>query len=69
MAAIIRTATETLLSCMEDFGESEPKECMVIYTNENGDMCFSSTTDSLVIKLGLLELSKQYILKKIAEDV
>ena len=56
-----RSATETLVAVMEDFGEIEPKEVLVIYTNESGDICWSTTTDSLVVKLGLLEACKQCI--------
>lgn len=57
-----RTATETLVSVMEDFGDAEPKECIVIYTNEAGDLCWSTTSDSMTIKLGLLEACKQFII-------
>lgn len=53
-----RTATATLMEVLEDFGDSEPKECIVVYTNSNGELCWSSTTDSVVIKIGLLEAAK-----------
>ena len=32
----MRSPTETLVACMEDFGESEPDRCLVIYTNADG---------------------------------
>ena len=48
---------------MEDFGQSEPKECLVIYTNESGDLCWSCSSDSMTTKLGLLEACKQFIIK------
>lgn len=63
--AQIRTATETLVACMEEFGVSEPKDCLVIYTNEAGDLCWSTTTDSTVVKFGLLEACKQFMIANI----
>lgn len=65
MSDVSRTPTQTLLEVMEDFGVSEPKECIVIYTNEAGDFAWSSSTDSLVIKLGLVEAAKQFIASKL----
>ena len=60
-----RTATETLVTVMEEFGECEPKDCIVIYTNANGDLCWSSTSDSQVVKFGLLEACKQFMIARI----
>lgn len=53
---------------MEDFGETEPKECIVIYTNEDGDLCWSCTSDSRVVKLGLIEACKQYIISGLQKE-
>ena len=36
-----RSPTETLVRCLEDFGESEPTKCIVIYLNVDGDLCWS----------------------------
>jgi hypothetical protein len=58
-----RTASEALIHVMEDFGESEPKDVLVIYTNQAGDLCWSSSTDSQTIKFGLLEMCKQSMIK------
>lgn len=60
-----RTPTETLVSVMEEFGVCEPKECLVIYTNADGDLCWASTSDSQVVKFGLLEACKQYMITRI----
>lgn len=60
-----RTASETLVAAMEDFGESEPKDCLIIYTNDVGELCWSASTDSVVVKLGLLEACKQFMIKKL----
>ena len=51
----MRTATETLMEAMNQFGDSEPKECLIIWTDENGDISWSSTTGSLVLKKGLVD--------------
>ena len=58
-----RTPTETLIKCMEDFGEDEPENLMVIYTTKGGDLAWSSTTDSISMKIGMLEFAKACILK------
>ncbi|HEX5234149.1 MAG TPA: hypothetical protein VFW25_02335 [Silvibacterium sp.] len=56
-----RSSTDTLMSVMETFGQSEPNECIVVWTNEDGDICCSATTDSRSVKLGMLEMMKQLI--------
>ena len=66
--AATRTATQTLITALEYFGEDEPKECLVIYTSESGDLCWSCTTGSRVVKLGLLEACKQSIISKWSKD-
>lgn len=60
-----RTATETLVAVMEEFGQSEPKDVLVIYTNEAGELCWSCSTDAVSVKLGLLEACKQFIILKL----
>ena len=60
-----RTPTETLLSAMEEFGQCEPKDCLVIYTNEGGDLVWLCSSDQISTKLGLIEACKYFILKKI----
>jgi hypothetical protein len=37
-----RGPTETLVSCLEEFGESEPERVLVIWVNEAGDLCWST---------------------------
>jgi hypothetical protein len=50
---ITRTPTETLMSAMEQFSEAEPKDCLIIWTDEAGDVCWSSSTDALTARIGL----------------
>ena len=60
-----QSATDTLVNAMEEFGRAEPKECMIIWTDSEGDICWSSTTDALTVKLGMIELVKAMIIKGI----
>lgn len=64
---MIRSATDTLVNAMEEFGRAEPNECMIIWTDQSGDICWSTTTDSPVTKLGMLEMVKTMITNKIGE--
>lgn len=50
---------------MEEFGRAEPLDCMIIWTDQSGDICWSSTTDSRVIRLGMIEMVKTLIIKGI----
>lgn len=61
MAETRRTPTETLVSVMEELGESEAKELIVVYTNQNGELCWSCTTDAITVKLGLIEAARTAI--------
>lgn len=60
-----RTATQTVLSAMETFGEVEPKDCIIIWTDESGDICWACTTDSQVVRLGMIEFMKAILVKKV----
>jgi hypothetical protein len=60
-----RTPTGTLMRCLEDFGESEPARVLVIYTNEAGDLCYSSSGPfSYTHIIGMLECVKAQVLEK-----
>ena len=37
----VRSPTETLVKCLEEFGESEPTKAIVLWTNTDGDICWS----------------------------
>jgi hypothetical protein len=41
---------------------------MVIWTDQKGGLNWSTTTDSLVVKVGMLELTKQYIAQRLPQD-
>lgn len=56
-----RTPTQTLVDCMESFGEDDPQDLLIVYTTKSGDFCMSCTTDRLTTKLGLLEFAKAFV--------
>jgi hypothetical protein len=62
---MIRTATQTLMDAMEEFGCAEPNDCMIIWTDSQGDICWSTTSDALTVKLGMIETVKAMIIKGI----
>lgn len=62
-----RTPTDTLMTAMEEFGRAEPLDCMIIWTDQSGDICWSSTTDSRVTRLGMIEMVKTLIVKGIED--
>ena len=64
----VRTPTETLVKCMEDFGESEPTKCIVIYLNVGGDICWSTSGPyNFTQIIGMLECVKAKVMEKFLE--
>ncbi len=62
-----RTPTETLMRCLEEFGECEAVNCMVIWTDVAGDIAWSSSTDSQVSRFGMVEFVKQILIKNMGD--
>ena len=56
-----RTPTETLVSALEEFGQDEPRECIVISATQSGDLVMNASTDCLSTKLGLVETAAEHI--------
>jgi len=50
---------------MEDFGRCEPTDALVIYINESGQICWNTSNKSLVVSLGMIELTKHHMLAKV----
>jgi len=63
-----RTPTELVMHVLEDFGECEAKEAIVIWTDRSGGLNWSATTDSLTARIGMIELTKAYMLRRLPED-
>lgn len=59
------TPTQLLVSCLEDFGTSEPTTVLVIYINEKGELCWQSTPAHLAVRVGMVEMCKHFLLSKI----
>jgi hypothetical protein len=63
-----RTPSETLIAALEDFGESEPQMCVIIWTSDNGDINWSTSTRNRSPIVGMLETVKHLILKRMEDD-
>lgn len=59
---IPQTATEILMTCLEDFGEDEPENVIVVWNTKSGDMAWLSNIRFTSAKVGLLELAKSHVL-------
>ncbi len=58
------TPSELLMECLERFGACEPLQALVIYTDEAGNICWNSTTTSRSQQIGMLELTRWFILEE-----
>jgi hypothetical protein len=64
-----RSPTETLVWCLEDFGNAEPQRALVIWTNAAGDLCWSSSGPyNFTHIIGMLECVKAKVLAKFVAD-
>jgi hypothetical protein len=54
--AKVRTPSETLLECLEKFGEAEPDRAIVVWTDETGDLCWATSGQrSYTVMIGILK--------------
>jgi hypothetical protein len=51
-----------------DTEKGQIEEMIVVYSHKSEGLVFRCTTDKQHIQVGMLEFSKQYILKNIGED-
>ena len=58
------TPTEVLIRCMEDFGNDEPEQVVVIYRTKKGDLAWSSA-----YFLGMLRMTEFYFLENRRKEV
>lgn len=64
----IRTPTDTLMKCMEEFGDAEPQRVIVVWTNDAGDLCWSvSGPYNFTHIIGMLECAKAKVMEKFIE--
>ena len=65
---VSRSPTETLIHCLEDFGETEPHCVLVIWKNKD-DLCWSRDSNlSLSEAVGMLECIKTSFLESWQEQ-
>ena len=62
-----RTASELLIHCLEDFGNDEPEHALVIYTTKSGDIAWSSTSTHVSQRLGMVEMVRTLMKKKLTD--
>ena len=63
-----RTPTDTLVAAMEN--AETAKQLIVIMTSEDGHILTLGTTDQRVVRLGLIEAAKQWMIADmVAESV
>lgn len=62
-----RTPTDTLMEAMQSFSEDEPKEVIIIYTMQTGDLIWHSSTNTTSTKVGMLETAKFWVLENMRE--
>lgn len=58
--AASKTPTDTLVEAMDQASES--KECMVILTTADGHLLTLCTSEQRVVRMGLLETAKQWMI-------
>lgn len=64
-----RTPTQTLVHVMEDFGRSEPNNCIVIYVNKEGEISWSKSWPlGMSESIGMLEAVKHVMLQQFCSE-
>jgi len=58
------TPSEVLMKCLEDFGQDEPEEVVVVYRTSGGELVWASNALSHTHFMGLLEMAKFWYLEK-----
>ena len=61
-----RSPTDTLVAAMEEAGSA--RELLVIMTTEDGHILTLATSDQRVIRMGLIETAKQWIIADMVSD-
>lgn len=61
----VRTPSETLLECLEQFGDAEPDRAMVVWTDEAGDLCWATSGQrSYTVMIGMLKCVEAVLMAK-----
>ena len=63
-----RSPSETLMTCLEEFGKAEPTRGMGIWTDETGDLCWSTSSPRVLSQMiGMLECAKAALTREVLE--
>jgi len=54
-----RSPTETLVYAMEEFGKSEPLDCLVAWLDDDGNLCWSQSTRSRTFLIGMVDVIRE----------
>ena len=52
------TATEVVIKTLETFGESEPEDVLVLFTNADGNLVWRSNIASVSMRIGMLRVAE-----------
>lgn len=63
-----RSPTETLMHVMEEFGKSEPIDCLVIWIDQGGDVAWSQSTRSRAIMIGMVDMVREITMHGICKE-
>ena len=58
-----KTPSEMVIECLDDFSASEPKDLIIVFSNDEGELIWA-TNLSETRAIGLLECAKHWILKQ-----
>ena len=64
--AITRTPTETLIVAMEEADGT--RDCLIIMTHEDGSILTIASSPSRIVRLGLIETAKAWMLADMAVE-
>lgn len=61
-----RSVTDTLIDAMEEADGA--MQCIVIMLNDKGEIFWSTSTDSLSVRFGMLETMKHYLIAEMHQE-
>jgi hypothetical protein len=63
-----RTPSATLMKAMEEFGKSEPIDCLVVWIDESGEIAWSQSTRSRAILIGMLDMVREMTMHDLCKE-
>lgn len=56
------STTDLIVKVMEEFGQNEPCDCLVIFTTDDGNLALRGTVHNKATIIGMLQLCCQMVL-------